>query len=425
MAKVSRFVHNKHEHPPVRDTVCIVDSDPNARWNKEQLVSLFGRRNKLVQASGDGDRARRASEAEASGLKCLKDGNLASAEVELRRCVDLNPTYALGHGYLGLTLYRLGRLPEAEAELQTALVLSPTDEVLCRTHGMILEALGRLDEAAVAYINAVSSNPNSARAHAALGSLALKRGDLASAEDSVMTALQIDPTDAQALSELADIRQKLGNRDGAISTLRQAIISNPNNPLFRFKLGSFLAEAGQIDGAVSEFRHGLERKPHDPDIMRALSLSLIKVGADGEVQAIYERAMRAMPQNTERYEADLFDLLVEQAVPGRARAALVDSSPMPRGAPSLAPRSISPPPTPQVPQPALSKPRTAVPPAVSDPIAIAIGRLEAQLLEDPNNTRLYRDLSIQYMRTGRLAEAKEMARTAESLRMRTTQARQS
>src|SRR5690348_8487147 len=128
-------------------------------------MPLFGGRARVSQPDREPDRARRAAEAEASGLQCLKAGNLASAEIELRRCVELLPSYALGHGYLGLALYRLGRLDEAEAELRAALALTADDEVLCRTHGMILEAMGRSHEAGVAYQASIASNPQSARAH--------------------------------------------------------------------------------------------------------------------------------------------------------------------------------------------------------------------------------------------------------------------
>ena len=80
-------------------------------------MQLFGSRRQKAGQSVDAGRLRRAAEAEASGMTCLKEGNLVRAEAEFRRCVDLNPGGALGHGYLGLTLYRLGRLTEAASEL--------------------------------------------------------------------------------------------------------------------------------------------------------------------------------------------------------------------------------------------------------------------------------------------------------------------
>jgi len=395
-------------------------------------VALFGRRSKNPQEMNETERRRKALDAERSALLFLKGGLLRPAEADLRRCVELAPDYAAGHNYLGMVLYRLGELEEAAAALTTAVTLAPADETLRRTYGTILEAQGRTMEAQEEYAAATSLDPESGWAHAALGAILFKQGDLAAAEAHLVAATTLNPSDIQALADLAELRRQRGSVIGSIDAIQRAlaVFADLDAPLlqrtggmvavhdsgaraaaaapFHYQLGMLLDQNGDIDSAIGELRAALEHMDGDPHVVRALARSLIKRGRDNDAQHLYEREIKAHPANRPTYEADLYALLVDHS--SLALGAPIDGdATSPGHAPAARPDPL----------------RAATPPEVrpaatgrlpNPSLPEAITRLHTAIEADPTNTRLHRDLSIEYTRIGMLAEAKDYARRAEQLR---------
>ena len=60
------------------------------------------------------------------GIAKLWHGADAEAVAWLRRCIETNRSYALGHFYLSAALAQLGELQEARAIAQAGLVLLPS-----------------------------------------------------------------------------------------------------------------------------------------------------------------------------------------------------------------------------------------------------------------------------------------------------------
>lgn len=400
----------------------------------------FFRRKKDAQAMGESERLRRAEEAERSALQHLKGGRLRPAEIDLRKSIELNPTTPTSHGHLGTVLYLLGQLDESAHEFQQAINLDPTDEALRRSHGTVLEAQGREEEALEAYGAAASLNPDNPLAHAAMGSLLLKRGELASAENHVQRALRAEARDPQALMDLAAIRRQRGNAQGAIDALRRAaaLLADTAHPPHartgavilgqgagtdravlaqcNAKLGLLLEDHGDIQAAAVPLRQALEAAPADAALVFALARVLMKLGRAGEAAQVYERSMRSEPANRDRLEADLARLNAEfgaaatpaiptKAAPSTLRAPSVETVEAPAVVPDVQPAAPHP----------IGRARRDAQGQAGSP-SEAIVQLEAALRDDPNNSRLHRDLSIEYLRAGRTREAKEQARAAEKLR---------
>jgi Flp pilus assembly protein TadD len=392
-------------------------------------MPLFGRREKGSEEIDDAKRQRRAADAERSALLFLKGGLLRPAEADLRRCVSLTPDYAAGHHYLGMVLYRLGELDEANRELETAVSLAPGDEGMRRTHGTILEALGRNAEAEQEYGAAIGLDPESGWAHAALGKLLLRRGDLGGADEHLLTAVKLNAGDTQALADLAEVRRRRGSVIGAIDAIQRAlaVFADVETPLllrtggmvavqdsgsrgrasapFHARLGMLFEEAGDVEHALAELRAAHEQLPGDTAVLSALGRLLMKGGRDAEVQSLYERAIKADPAKRAAYETDLYELLVHHSSGelGATAATPAVSAPSPHGAPHSPASGGSP--------VVASRERVG---AVSE----ATARLEAALAADPQNSRLHSELSIAYVREGKLVQAKEHARLAEQYRHR-------
>lgn len=378
-------------------------------------MHLFGRRRGNASSGDDGAPRHSAAEAEGSAMLSFHAGLFGQAEIEFQRAAALDPGSARVHEYLGLVQQRLGRLDDAEASLARAMALAPEDESLFRSHGTILEDLGRLTAAAADYRSALAADPGNALAEAALGSLLLRLGDLALAGQHLRRALELAPSDIRARIDLAELARHAGDTAEAVALLRQALaLATGEAPVvMRYgatlgpaqttpqqiarqqrRLGMLLLQVGQPDEAATLVRAAHAGAPSDPDILHDLAIVLVSAGHVSEALALYDRAGKTYPEERARYEADLATLLVQygQAVGNTgdvpSSQAIGDAKP--------------------------STPTLAIPIApAADQSALA--QLEARVATEPQNRQLRRDLSVAYLRAGRVPDAKEQARIAEQM----------
>jgi len=434
---------------------------PFREHGKRLRLELFGR----LRSDGDAHhRGRQMDEQPAhSGVIHLQNGNFHQAEAELRRALVMQPENAALRGYLSSALYHLGKLEEARREVLRAISLAPVDDAFRYTYGLILEELQRLDEAAEEYGVAASLNIGDTRYHLALAALARKRGDLHAAEGFVKKALTQDERHPQALRELARLRRQRGDISGAMKTMRSLLArqgQQKDSWQDHFLLGELLEEAGDLKGAEAELEMAMVG---DSQVLFALGRVLLKQGQKADVLRLYEWMKQQNPNYRSAYERDIKLLLAQfdsgQSAGEAARSSLTNkasrtvlSAPtqtsstappsQPAGElPASPPASQLDPPQPAAPaqsaaqdaEPLATPPPSAKPVATSRPatttppeltrsrpakpeIAAAIAQLEAAIATDPHNSRLHRELSILYLRAGRLAEAKEHGRLAEQYR---------
>jgi len=88
-----------------------------------------------------------------------------SAEAELTRAIELNPSYALAHQWYSLQLWYRGRLEQSYKEIKSASHLDPLSRVIRANLGWTLMALGRLSEASEHLENLIESEPAYPLAH--------------------------------------------------------------------------------------------------------------------------------------------------------------------------------------------------------------------------------------------------------------------
>ena len=70
--------------------------------------------------------------------------NFSLGDRELRRAIELSPSFALAHAYLGVSLVRQGRLDESLEEYLKARELDPLSSIIARTSGSSLLPQARL-----------------------------------------------------------------------------------------------------------------------------------------------------------------------------------------------------------------------------------------------------------------------------------------
>lgn len=192
----------------------------------------------------------------------LTKNDTKAAVIQLKNALQQNPKLAEARFLLGSALLESGDIAGAEVELRKALELKhPADEVvpvLARTllaggkAKKLLEEFGKTKLAAGEPLAAL--NISLAAANASLGNRDTARELLAE-------ALATKPDYLPA--RLADIRETAANKDlpGARSKIDTLLLKNPNNAEALLMKGSLLSIDGDAGGALAEYRKAIEAKP--------------------------------------------------------------------------------------------------------------------------------------------------------------------
>src|SRR5882762_124010 len=185
--------------------------------------------------------------AELGMLSYVYDWNIAEAERELRRAVDLNPNYARTHVYYALMLSHIGRSQEGIEEIERARRLDPLSPFTVGIAGNVYFAVRKYDDAVRA----------------------------------LQFALQIEPQDQMAHARMAWIWQEKAEYEKAIEELRLSSSPESRDSPDGKKTFHRLADAYAARGANGYWRE-----------MLALALERYKPGAHygtEDIAALYSR----------------------------------------------------------------------------------------------------------------------------------------
>lgn len=140
------------------------------------------------------------------GAALLGDGDLAGAEAQLRRALEIYPPNATARLFLGTVLLRVGRPADAEPELRAALAQDPAWTQAHEAQALLGEALASMQrhaEAADALRAAIARRPDYGPARLNLGALLIMGDDLAGAERELLEAARLMPDQASPRCNLS------------------------------------------------------------------------------------------------------------------------------------------------------------------------------------------------------------------------------
>lgn len=105
--------------------------------------------------------------------------DVAGAEKEFRRALELNPNYVTAHHWYSTFLMAIGRLPEALEEINRAQQLDPSSTPILADKGLILFHLGKTEEALTLLKQVEEAQPGFYSTHNYLSYIYLRQGDYA------------------------------------------------------------------------------------------------------------------------------------------------------------------------------------------------------------------------------------------------------
>jgi len=214
----------------------------------------------------------------------------SAKEIEqLRKVIDLEPTFAKAHFALGKALVTDGKVTDGIAALQEAARLDPASGETHYQLGLALARAGRKDEAAAELqkgreLSSADDRTRNAALDIAEGRAALDRGAPDQAIEKFRHAAQLQPDSADAHQFLGAALEKAGDTEGAVAAYRKTLELNPGSTLAKERLDA-LTPAITSTGA------------DDPKRVAELE-GYIRDGKFAEVEALLAAYVKERPSST-------------------------------------------------------------------------------------------------------------------------------
>ena len=288
--------------------------------------------------SGHQEQLHQADTAFHAGYAAAESGDLAAAQEDFQKVVQLAPEIAEGHSALGSVLVQLGQAALAIPELERALAIKADDRsaqtnlavafeetgayekslALFRaldqdsseawpataviSYVRALGATGNADEALLrmqkAVSDAVPGSADAATLHDALGSLEAQRQNWPTAQTQFEQALAIDANLAAAHEHLGVTLLAEQRTPEALRELSTAVQLAPDRASTQLEFGRALIAAGQDEQALPVLKRAAELAPDSLDGKYQLALALQGTGQEQQSIPLFEQFVAAQPRNS-------------------------------------------------------------------------------------------------------------------------------
>ena len=214
----------------------------------------------------------------------------SAKEIEqLRKVIDLEPTFAKAHFALGKALVTDGKVTDGIAALQEAARLDPASGETHYQLGLALARAGRKDEAAAELqkgreLSSADDRTRNAALDIAEGRAARDRGAPDQAIEKFRHAAQLQPDSADAHQFLGAALEKAGDTEGAVAAYRKTLELNPGSTLAKERLDALTPA---ITGTGAD----------DPKRVAELE-GYIRDGKFAEVEALLAAYVKERPSST-------------------------------------------------------------------------------------------------------------------------------
>ena len=257
-------------------------------------------------------------------------GDLAEAEMYLKKATELSPRaaeahYNLGacyaaqgkntlaeasyldaireddrlhsaHFNLGVVLQNLGRYEEAEASYKQATKLRPDYEAAFAGLGTLQSLMRKLEESRANFERAIEIKADFPEAFLGLGVTLKLLGHFDEAEIAFKKALDLRSNYAEASANLGNLYNEKGNLKSAAKYFEAAVKIKPDFAEALCNYGSVLRQLNRLQEAEASYRKSLEIKPEFPDALNNLGVVLSDLEDFEAAMAAFEEAITMSPQ---------------------------------------------------------------------------------------------------------------------------------
>ncbi len=236
-------------------------------------------------------------------------GNMARAEVLLRRAVEVDPDDKDVFLALGRFLTMPGvaddeRRREARSILETGLKNAPDYLALRHQFATVLESLGETEAAEEQWERVVSEEPAHAMSLMSLGQIYFFRKDYERACEFYRRGLEVPPDTPFSLGDRARGYHRFalanwaaGDTTAALTAFEQAVAENPKLGNAYLDYANLLAELGRNDEGVAIYERIVAENPNDSNLRFAFGSYLQRMDRLSEADVHYRAAVAGNPQD--------------------------------------------------------------------------------------------------------------------------------
>lgn len=202
--------------------------------------------------------------------------NIAGAEEEYRRSLDLNPSLTSARAHYGEFLAATNRFDQSLAQAERVETLGPGDAPTLA--GLLLYYKRDYPAAEKAIRAALIPRPDSAALHVLLGRVSEAQGRMPDALEATRVAMQLSGSIVPLRVQMIRLEALSGHRDRARESLRdlEAVTSQRSQQIESRDLAYIRLAFGDVDGALDAFERALEER--DP--------TLVWLGVDPRLDAL-------------------------------------------------------------------------------------------------------------------------------------------
>ena len=222
-----------------------------------------------------------------------------------------------------LTLHRGGRFNDAAAEVKRALELQPTYEDAIRLHATILMREGQVDAGLAEFKRIMALRPNAVAIHADMGAALFAASRFQEAFEALSTAATLSPGSAINMIRAGAAAQQLGDTTRALEYYEQANAIQPRAETFS-NIGTIQYGLGDYAKAAAAYEGSLLIRPLSAVTNRNLGDAYGHLGRVEDARRAYQKAVeQAQVEVSVRSDArTIARLAVYQAKAGDDPAAM-------------------------------------------------------------------------------------------------------
>ena len=229
-----------------------------------------------------------SAEAHASlGYTQHYDWQWADAERELRRALELNPSYSMAHIWFANLLVSLGRIDEGLTQVYAARELDPFSLIVNTNLAWTLGYAGRRPEAISALRRALELDSTYVQARMRLSSMLLAAGQVAEAGRHANWLIAATGRAPPALAAVADVALAEGRPDSARVILDELLERARTGYVAPYTIAVLYRALGDGDSAIAWMAKAVAERSNGIAYLRYDSVGF---GRDPRYRALLERA---------------------------------------------------------------------------------------------------------------------------------------
>ncbi|OOZ45551.1 tetratricopeptide repeat-containing sulfotransferase family protein [Solemya velum gill symbiont] len=231
------------------------------------------------------------------GIVASQKGDKKESVRLIKKAIKFAPKIAMYYRNLGLILMDLGKAKDAITHFKKAISIDGKDADVYNDLGTALSSVGRIPEAIEAYKDSLKVNPGNPLALNNLGNDLFQTEKFNEAKEAYLKAIDIDPRYSEAHFNLANAYAASGQFEEAIDSFNATISIKPEYVEAYYNLGNALSNNGQHNEAIKNYNKAIQLKPDYAEAFSNLCEIYEKQHMLAELESAIEQARGVLPSD--------------------------------------------------------------------------------------------------------------------------------